>query len=35
VGCCALKVRIYTELIGDTERRYKDYLDALATQSAA
>jgi ribosomal protein L40E len=30
-----LRVKTYTELIGDTERRYKDYLDALAAQSAA
>lgn len=29
------KVKTYTDLIGDTERRYKDYLDALATQTAA
>lgn len=25
-----LKVKTYTDLIGDTERRYKSYLDALA-----
>jgi hypothetical protein len=28
-----IKVKTYTDLIGDTERRYKRYLDALAAQS--
>jgi hypothetical protein len=30
-----LKVRTFTDLIDDTERRYKDYLAALETQTAA
>jgi DNA-directed RNA polymerase subunit RPC12/RpoP len=28
-----IKVKTYTDLIGDTERRYKRYLDALAAQT--
>jgi hypothetical protein len=30
-----IKVRTFTDLIGDTERRYKDYLTALEAQTAA
>jgi hypothetical protein len=30
-----LKARTFTDLIDDTERRYKDYLAALETQTAA
>lgn len=30
-----VKVKTYTDLIDDTEKRYKDYLEALSTQAAA
>lgn len=30
-----IKVKTYTDLIDDTERRYKNYLEALSAQATA